>query len=129
MDSLGSNLPMQSISIAVLKEKYAKGTEKDEDSIFKRVAKGLASVEKESLRKEFEEKFLTNMRKGAIGAGRIMSAAGSGIQATLINCFVQPVGDSIQGIDQEGMPGIYVALKEAAETMRRGGESDMTFPL
>ncbi len=121
MDSLGSNLPMQSISIAVLKEKYAKGTEKDEDSIFKRVAKGLASVEKESLRKEFEEKFLTNMRKGAIGAGRIMSAAGSGIQATLINCFVQPVGDSIQGIDQEGMPGIYVALKEAAETMRRGG--------
>ena len=34
---------------------------------------------------------------------------------------MQPVGDCIQGVDEEGYPGIYEALREAAETMRRGG--------
>jgi ribonucleoside-diphosphate reductase alpha chain len=31
------------------------------------------------------------------------------------------VGDCIQGVDEAGYPGIYEALREAAETMRRGG--------
>ena len=115
-------LPMQqSISQDVLIEKYAKGGEQTPDEIFKRVAKGLVQHEKQALRDEIESLFLNNMRKGAIGAGRIMSSAGTGIQATLINCFVQPVGDCIQGLDAEGFPGIYEALKQAAETMRRGG--------
>lgn len=31
------------------------------------------------------------------------------------------MGDCIQGVDDDGYPGIYEALREAAETMRRGG--------
>ena len=114
-------MSIQPISIDVLIEKYAKDGERDPDVIFQRVAKGLAIVENDSIRNDVEQMFLQNMRNGAIGAGRIMSAAGTGIKATLINCFVQPVGDCIQGFDAEGFPGIYEALKQAAETMRRGG--------
>ncbi|MDR0479863.1 MAG: adenosylcobalamin-dependent ribonucleoside-diphosphate reductase, partial [Burkholderiaceae bacterium] len=91
------------------------------DQLFGRVARALASVEQPELREQWEAKFLANLQAGAIGAGRIMSAAGTDIQATLINCFVQPVGDAIQGFDADGYPGIYEALREAAETMRRGG--------
>ena len=105
----------------VLQEKYFKGDESKIDDLYARVARALASVEKEDIRAEWEAKFMANLHAGAIGAGRIMSAAGTDIQATLINCFVQPVGDCIQGFDDEGFPGIYEALREAAETMRRGG--------
>jgi ribonucleoside-diphosphate reductase alpha chain len=114
-------LPPQPISVDVLREKYLKPGEANETDLLRRVAQALASVEAEPLRSEWEQRFLDNLQAGAIGAGRIMSAAGSGLQATLINCFVQPVGDAIQGRDDEGFPGIYDALREAAETMRRGG--------
>ena len=111
----------QPISQDVLAEKYLKPGENGVEDIYRRVARALASVEKDDLRVEWEQKFLDNLHAGAIGAGRIMSAAGTTIQATLINCFVQPVGDCIQGVDADGFPGIYEALREAAETMRRGG--------
>ena len=114
-------LAPQAISMDVLQEKYFKGDESKIDDLYARVARALASVEKEDIRAEWEAKFMANLHAGAIGAGRIMSAAGTDIQATLINCFVQPVGDCIQGFDDEGFPGIYEALREAAETMRRGG--------
>ena len=111
----------QPISEDVLLEKYAKVNESTVDVIFNRVAKGLASVESAELKSSMELIFLDNLKSGAIGAGRIMSSAGTDIKATLINCFVQPVGDCIQGLDSDGYPGIYEALKQAAETMRRGG--------
>lgn len=113
--------PVQPISQDVLAEKYLKSGETDIEQLYQRVAKALAGAEKSELQQEWEQKFLVNLRAGAIGAGRIMSAGGTDIQATLINCFVQPVGDAIQGTDDEGYPGIYEALREAAETMRRGG--------
>ncbi|MCX7112947.1 MAG: adenosylcobalamin-dependent ribonucleoside-diphosphate reductase [Proteobacteria bacterium] len=111
-------LPPQPVSEEVLLEKYAKGEERDADAIFSRVARALAAAEKDP--KHWEKKFLHALQDGFIPAGRIMSAAGTGIQATLINCFVQPVGDSVSET-VDGKPSIYAALSEAAETMRRGG--------
>lgn len=117
-----ASFPPQSVTTDVLLEKFCKGTETTEDEIFRRVAKGVASVEKTAeLRKLWEENFYQNMVDGGIGAGRIMSAGGSGIHATMINCFVIPVGDTLEGFDDEGNPGIYQALKEAGMTMQKGG--------
>lgn len=118
---LYSEAPPQEISVDILLEKYAKQGEQSIDAVYQRVAKGLATVKKPELRTHYEQVFLANMHAGAIGAWRIISVAGTDIQSTLINCFVQPVGDCIQGLDEEGFPGIYEALKQAAETMRRGG--------
>jgi ribonucleoside-diphosphate reductase alpha chain len=120
-DEAPASLDVQPITRDVLQEKYLKPGEAGVEDLFQRVATALASVEDEALREEWQQKFLANLRAGAIGAGRIMSAAGTALEATLINCFVQPVGDSIQGVDAGGYPGIYEALREAAETMRRGG--------
>ncbi len=121
LKSAPSAIGQQPITLDVLKEKYLKEGETSEADIYRRVARALASVEAEADRALWEQRFFDNLQAGAIGAGRIMSAAGTSIQATLINCFVQPVGDCIQGVDDEGYPGIYEALREAAETMRRGG--------
>ena len=120
-DEVLAPLAVQPITRDVLQEKYLKEDEKDVEELFARVAGALASVEAEDRRATWQAKFHANLRNGAIGAGRIMSAAGTTLHATLINCFVQPVGDCIQGVDAGGYPGIYEALREAAETMRRGG--------
>jgi ribonucleoside-diphosphate reductase alpha chain len=113
-------LDEQPICIDVLLEKYAKGDEKTIDDVRRRVARGLAVVEKPELRAEWERRFYDAMAAGFIPGGRVNSAAGSGIAATLINCFVQPVGDAITEV-RNGVPSIYGALQQAAETMRRGG--------
>ena len=115
-----ANLPEQEISGEVLLEKYAKGNEQTVGDVRARVARALAAVEAEDKRAFWEQKFLEAQEAGFVPAGRINSAAGTKLTATLINCFVQPVGDSItEAVD--GRPGIYTALAQAAETMRRGG--------
>ncbi|MCV2369872.1 adenosylcobalamin-dependent ribonucleoside-diphosphate reductase [Roseateles oligotrophus] len=115
-----SALPAQEISAEVLLEKYAKGDEQTLDELRQRVARALAQAEAPEARAEWEARFLDAQRRGFVPAGRINSAAGTELSATLINCFVQPVGDSIAS-SEDGHPGIYTALTEAAETMRRGG--------
>jgi ribonucleoside-diphosphate reductase alpha chain len=110
----------QEISIEVLLEKYAEPGETTVQDVRRRVARGLAEAEKPEQRAHWEEVFFLAQENGFVPAGRINSAAGLSIQATLINCFVQPVGDAISGVT-DGKPGIYDALQQAAETMRRGG--------
>jgi len=115
-----NELPAQEISRDTLIEKYAKGKETTIDEVRHRVARALALAEPEDKRPHWERRFRQALEDGFIPAGRINSAAGVAMQATLINCFVQPVGDSISEV-VDGKPGIYTALQEAAETMRRGG--------
>ena len=54
-------LDEQPISIDVLLEKYAKGDEKTVDEVRRRVARGLAHVEKPELRDAWEKKFYDAM--------------------------------------------------------------------
>ena len=111
-------LVAQEVSRDVLLEKYARNGESDIDAIRHRVARALAAPEQNPA--HWQALFHEAQVDGFIPGGRINSAAGTDLQATLINCFVQPVGDSIsQPLDNK--PGIYVALQQAAETMRRGG--------
>ncbi|WP_018605907.1 adenosylcobalamin-dependent ribonucleoside-diphosphate reductase [Uliginosibacterium gangwonense] len=110
----------QEISGEVLLEKYAKGNEASVTDVRRRVARALAAKETEERRAHWEARFAEAQEAGFIPGGRINSAAGTSLAATLINCFVQPVGDSITE-EVDDRPGIYTALSHAAETMRRGG--------
>ena len=83
----------QEISRETLLEKYAKGDEASIGEVRRRVARALAQAEPEDKRAHWERRFLQSQEEGFIPAGRINSAAGAQLQATLINCFVQPVGD------------------------------------
>ena len=111
-------LEAQDVSRDVLLEKYAKQGEQSVDEIRMRVARALAEIEKDKA--YWASVFHQTQVDGFIAGGRINSAAGTDLQATLINCFVQPVADSVSGL-RNGKPGIYFALQQAAETMRRGG--------
>ncbi|MBK1700164.1 adenosylcobalamin-dependent ribonucleoside-diphosphate reductase [Thiococcus pfennigii] len=109
----------QTISTKVLIEKYCRGGEDSVAAVRRRVAEALAAVEAEPQR--WAPRFLAAQGQGLVMAGRINAAAGTTQRSTWINCFVQPIGDSVSGHDAEGVPGIYLALQQATETMRLGG--------
>lgn len=115
-----ASMAPQDISLDVLLEKYAKNEESSILDVQTRVAKALAAVEAPAEQAQYQAQFLWAQQNGFVPAGRINSAAGMDLHATLINCFVQPVGDSVSSAEN-GKPGIYTALGDAAETMRRGG--------
>ena len=80
-----ANLPEQEISGEVLVEKYAKGNERTVTEVRARVARALAAVEAEDRRAQWEARFLDAQEAGFVPAGRINSAAGTKLTATLIN--------------------------------------------
>ncbi|MCS7317272.1 MAG: adenosylcobalamin-dependent ribonucleoside-diphosphate reductase [Candidatus Dojkabacteria bacterium] len=90
------------------------------DDTLKRVAKAIASVEKnEDLRKEWEEKFYDMLSdfKVTVG-GRIYSNAGTGWKGTtLINCFVNPKPEN----QHDSIEGIYEVLLDQAKTLKSEG--------
>ena len=91
-------LSPQQISEEVLLEKYAKGGGISIDDVCRRVASALAPVELPKQRAATGGVFYRAQVDGFIPGGRINSAAGTNLKATLINCFVQPVGDSISDV-------------------------------
>ena len=80
-----ATLPAQPISAEVLIEKYAKGDERSTEAVNARVARALAQAEAPDQRKVWEERFARALASGFVPAGRIQSAAGTELSATLIN--------------------------------------------
>ncbi len=89
--------------------------EKTPVEMWKRVARELASVEKEDKKKEFEEKFYWILEDFKfVPGGRILFGAGSNHKATLLNCYYLP-------IKMDSIEGIYETAKEMARTYSYGG--------
>lgn len=108
-------LPMQEPCVEILHDKYCLPGETTRGEIAARVAKGLADTPEQM--RVFENAQLS----GFVPGGRINRSIGAGNRTTAINCFVQGVGDCMSGADADGTPGITDALKQSAETLRRGG--------
>lgn len=121
----------QEVCVDVLRDKYFKAAENEAAMLFERVSSGLVINYKDKVTADIWKKsYLTQFIEGlGVGAGRIMSATGSGIEATSINCFVLAIGDCIDGDDENGVPGIYKTLTRAAVTLRRGGGCGYNFSL
>lgn len=110
----------QPVSLEIWKKKYQlknknnKVIDEDMSATLQRVAKTLASQEKES--DYYEKKFMWAFENGAIPAGRIISNAGANEHkpsTSLINCTVSStVKDSIKGI--------MAACTESAITLASG---------
>jgi ribonucleoside-diphosphate reductase alpha chain len=91
----------------------ARGADVDLDGTWWRVARALATVERDP------ELWASRFHEALSGfkflpAGRVIAGAGTGRAVTLFNCFVMgPIPDD--------MSGIFENLREAALTMQQGG--------
>ena len=99
-----------------LKDKENNPVDADIDATYARVAKALSDVEDESLRKEWQARFVWALKHGAIPAGRIISNAGAQAYkpaTSTINC-------TVSGIVPDSMLGILERNLEAGLTLKAG---------
>lgn len=108
-------LDPQPVCSKVLADRYAAPGELAPLHVYFRVARALAQAEHPARREEMFRKFLQNMEWGAIGAGRIMANAGTNRSATMVNCFVHPVGLGGRGLSFDA------GLAQACTTLAMGG--------
>ena len=98
-----------------LKDQAGNPLEKTPDEMWRRVAKGIAGVEKPKDRKKWEKKFNNVMRDFKfLPGGRILAGAGTGFDVTYYNCFVIPNPPDSRG-------GIMENLTQMIEIMAHGG--------
>jgi ribonucleoside-diphosphate reductase alpha chain len=98
-----------------LKDIKGNPMEKTPDEMWRRVAKGIAGVEKPKDRKKWEKKFYDVMDDFKfLPGGRILAGAGTGFDVTYYNCFVIPNPPDSRG-------GIMANLTQMIEIMAHGG--------
>lgn len=98
-----------------LKDSKGNALEKTPEEMWKRVAKGIAGVEKPKDRKKWEKKFYDVMTDFKfLPGGRILAGAGTGFDVTYYNCFVIPNPPDSRG-------GIMANLTQMIEIMAHGG--------
>jgi ribonucleoside-diphosphate reductase alpha chain len=129
MNTKPAQLPEETLAVfqndglraRIFYEKYAlrseenKILEKTPEEMWKRVARGLASVEMEEKRKEWERNFLWLLSEFRfVPGGRILHAIGNPNKVTSLNCYV--ISSPLDSV-----PGIYKTASELAETFKRGG--------
>lgn len=98
-----------------LKNKKGDPIEKSPEKMWRRVAREIALVEKQDIRRRYEKDFYELMKDFKfVPGGRILSGAGTGYEVTYYNCFVIPSPKDSRG-------GILDTLKHMVEIMARGG--------
>ncbi len=100
-----------------LKTKHGEAVDASIEDTYRRVAKALSDVEKDEVtQKEWCERFLWALRRGAIPAGRIISNAGALAHkpsTSTINC-------TVSGIIKDSMDDILGKVHEAGLTLKAG---------
>ena len=98
-------------------QKYKFKTDTCVEDTWRRVAKDLASIEKN--KEEWEQKFYESLEDFKfVPGGRITSNAGTGLKGTTyINCFV----DGFEGKDLDSIESIYNTLLRQAQILKSEG--------